>query len=64
MSGTFKVEFSTDNAAFECDGATVTGRNIEIARILRQIAEQVDNDEESGSVRDANGNKVGTWGVK
>lgn len=63
MSGTFKVDFGTDSDAFHREEATVTTRNIEIARILRQIAEQVDNDEEGGRIMDSNGNSIGTWGV-
>lgn len=54
----FKIEFETDNAAFE-DMQTE-----EVARILREIADKVENGSFSfacGVVRDYNGNTVGKW---
>lgn len=51
----FKVEIETGNAAFEDD------RNMELARILRQIAERLENGEDAGRVLDINGNKVGSF---
>lgn len=52
----FELMFTTDNAAFEGDGG-----NAEVARILRAIAERVEADAGSGSVRDVNGNRIGEW---
>ena len=53
---TFKVEFTTDNAAFE------DGLCMEIAAVLRRIADDV---EQYGaprrSVFDANGNRIGYY---
>lgn len=54
----FKLEIDTGNAAFEDEG-----KGYEIARILRDIAAKVENGADSGSVRDLNGNKVGTFDV-
>ena len=52
-----KIEFnSEDNAAF-CDG----NREWEIARILRKIADQVENGKTDGVIHDLNGNRVGEW---
>ena len=52
----FTLQFTTDNAAFEdCPEA-------EIARILRALAGKVERGETDGTVRDANGNRVGEWG--
>lgn len=53
----FTLTIETDNAAFEfAPGA-------EVARILRTLADHIDPDqrEETGRVRDANGNTVGNW---
>ena len=51
----FKLSFKTDNAAFE-QGAS------EIARILRRIAEDIEQRERfEGSVRDINGNRIGQF---
>ena len=33
----------------------------EVARILRQTAEKVENGEDYGNLRDSNGNNVGHW---
>lgn len=53
----FKIEFSTDNAAFDDAPAS------EVARILRKIARQVEQGDPlgGGPVHDANGNRVGHW---
>ena len=50
-----KIEIETGNAAFEDD------RNMELERILRQIAERLENGEDAGRVLDINGNKVGSF---
>lgn len=51
------VKIDTDNAAFEdCDGA-------EVARILRELADRIDNEplgkKDCRFARDINGNRVG-----
>lgn len=52
----FVLTFSCDSAAFEGLG------NIEIARILRHVHDEVlITEDEDGHVRDRNGNTVGTW---
>ena len=50
----FRLEFETDNAAFE-DG------NGEAVRLLLQVAARVQAGETEGLVRDINGNLVGAW---
>ena len=54
----FKIEIETGNAAFDYGD-----KGHEIARILRDIADKVENGAESGVARDINGNKVGTFEV-
>jgi hypothetical protein len=53
-----KIQFSTDNAAFEDNG-----REEEIARILRRIADKIESGAVAGTARDSNGNRVGTFEV-
>ncbi len=54
-----KIEFETDNAAFEGDMCTE-----EVAAILRKIADRLESRgsaDDCGTVTDSNGNTVGTW---
>ena len=51
----FKLEFATDNAAFECKGASET------ARILRKIAKRIEEGDFDGKVMDSNGNSIGSF---
>lgn len=53
----FKLEFATDNAAFEVPFA-------EIARILRDVAERIERGAVSAPVRDINGNTVGAFAIE
>lgn len=58
-----RIEFSTGNAAFD------ESRNVEIARILRDLAERIERaDDDSAEyylqVRDVNGNGIGTCRVE
>ena len=49
-----KLQFKTDNAAFEyLEG--------EVARILCSIARKIESGSTSGKVIDTNGNAVGEW---
>lgn len=53
----FTLNFATDNAAF------ADGREAEIARILRELADKIadgDRDDMNLSIFDANGNSVGS----
>ena len=52
----FKVEFNCDNAAFDEDSM-----NSEIARLLTEVADKTVNGWMSGSIRDINGNGVGSF---
>ncbi len=56
MSGKFEAEIELGNAAFEGDN-----RRAEVARILRVLAERVEQGQENGVVYDVNGNLVGNW---
>ncbi len=49
------ITIKTGNAAFEGDNM-----NYEIARILRNLAEKIENDNMPSKLMDINGNKVGT----
>ena len=50
------VKIKTGNAAFE-DGNLET----ELARILRQLADKIENGYTEGKLMDINGNSVGTY---
>lgn len=52
-----KIEFATDNAAFTEDSGP------ECARILREIARDVEHGVTEGTCIDINGNKVGEWSL-
>lgn len=54
-SKTFKVSFGTGNAAF--DGTPA----YEIARLLREIADRVEDGARQGTLNDVNGNLVGDF---
>ncbi len=59
----FKLEFATDNAAFE------SAPESEVARILREIADRIEGAGSArgltigGKVADENGNTVGKWSL-
>ena len=64
----FKLEISnTTNAAFTDDANgefNPKARNIEIARILEEIAHDITEfDRDRGSCMDINGNRVGSWKI-
>lgn len=50
-----KIEFATDNAAFDEYG------DIEVKRILEKIISQIENGYENGIIMDISGNKIGGW---
>ena len=50
----FQLTFKTQNEAFDAGPP-------EIARILREVAERIERDDSEGTVRDYNGNTVGTF---
>lgn len=51
----FKIEFSTENAAFDEYG------DAEVSRILEEIAHKVRCGYDHGTIIDINGNKIGFW---
>jgi hypothetical protein len=59
-----KIEFETTNAAFGEEGdAGKFEFAEEIERILLRIARLVDTGCTDGTIRDLNGNTVGTWAL-
>ena len=50
------VKFKTDNAAFSDDADT-----LEVTRLLREVADEIQQGSTSGAILDYNGNKVGTY---
>lgn len=64
----FKANIKTSNAAFH-DYVMGNGkfddyvRNDEVARILREIANKLENGYTSGVCLDMNGNTVGDWHI-
>lgn len=60
MTNMFKVYINTDNAAFDTE-ENPDGERLEVARILRDIANKLENGKEDGVAHDVNGNRVGEW---
>lgn len=52
------LRMNMDNAAFEMYPAS------EAARLLRLVAEKMENGADGGKLLDINGNTVGTWSVR
>jgi len=55
----FTLEIETSNAAFGDDDRQE--KLAEIARIIRLLADRLDNGQDEGKVHDINGNRVGTF---
>jgi hypothetical protein len=53
-----KIEFSTDNAAFE------VAKDYMIATVLRELAMKIEAGKTEGAVVDNNGNTVGQWSIE
>lgn len=53
-----KIQIETDNAAFEDE------KSLECGRILREIADKMEEGYIHGPCLDYNGNKVGTWELR
>lgn len=54
----FKLEFATDNAAFDKDPA------YETSRILREVAGRVANGiDDAGTIHDIDGNNIGQYAL-
>lgn len=60
-----EIKFKTSNAAFHDDNGNEDEyyRNQEVARILREIADRVEDYWDRGSIADLNGIKIGEWYV-
>lgn len=60
MSKTIRITIETGNAAF---GDTVSERDAEVARILREVADKLESPygADDFTLRDHNGNRVGTF---
>lgn len=54
----FVIRIELENDAFQED------RNAEIATLLREIADAVAGDQIQGTIRDINGNTVGSFGLE
>jgi hypothetical protein len=60
------IAFDCDNDAFSEAGDVIHSAGLEVARILRDIADEVWDDgfaETSRAIFDLNGNKIGNWTV-
>lgn len=58
-----KIEFSTDSAAFS-EGMDDGEVNVyEIAEVVRDVARKIDRNATSGTIRDRNGNTIGSWSL-
>ena len=56
----FKLSITTDNAAFSEEEG---GPNAEVARLLREVADDIENGRECGTIMDINGNNVGKYSL-
>jgi len=57
----FTLSIETDNDAFVPMRKEWMFENYEIARILKEVAIQLESGKEFGTISDINGNKVGNW---
>ena len=58
----FSLDIKTDNAAFGNEGEhTAQSVASEVARILRELAQDIENGGDGGALMDVNGNKVGRY---
>ena len=53
-----KIQFSTDNAAFE-----EYGIEYQIEVICERIIQRIKNGETEGKIQDINGNNIGSWSL-
>lgn len=58
MSKTIRLTLDTGNAAFDNDGDG--DYDAEVARIFREAADRLERGEQDFTLRDINGNKVGS----
>ena len=54
------VKFKTDNAAFN-DTISGNADTLEVVRLLREVADEIQQGQTDGAIMDYNGNKVGTY---
>lgn len=66
----FTLSIKTGNAAFcdpdaetENDPANEAAERAEVARILREVAKDLEEGSASGTCMDVNGNSVGKWSL-
>lgn len=62
----FTLKFSCDSEAFNpyfSDLHAKEGLENETSRILQDLAQTVVNGKREGSIRDNNGNRIGTWSL-
>jgi len=54
----FTLKFKTDNAAFGDD------KSFEVLRILKDVSHKIEMGQTEGSIRDINGNTIGTFKLR
>ncbi len=59
----FRLEFSTDNEAFQETATLYHTKLYEMDRILNLVIEKIWEHETSGTIHDANGNTIGKWSL-
>jgi hypothetical protein len=58
----FTLKLDTDNASFCADDPTEDSTcHMEIARVLREAAKQIEIGKDYAAIMDENGNRVGQW---
>ncbi len=64
MRDAFTIDISTGSSAFDADEGGGEGGRDEIARILLDLANRLQNGSEGGGgLYDINGNRVGSWNL-
>ena len=57
----FKLEIFTGGAAFRDENDNLDETGYEVSRLLRIVADNINNGRSEGNLFDINGNRVGSW---
>ena len=57
----FKMEIQTGGAAFRDEYNNLDATGYEVSKLLKKVAEKIENGYSGGILIDTNGNRVGSW---
>lgn len=57
----FKMEIKTGGAAFRDEDDNLDETGYEVRKLLKKVAEKIENGYSGGILIDTNGNRVGSW---